>query len=203
MNVTIKQIEQYAKEMLSEMDKYFESTEKFSKIFEEGRESISPENISYCLDKYLQAEFDYSTPGNRGLGRMSDHWPRLAAYFRSAFSKLDAEGVNKLEAQITTLIVKSYLFAIIISDKPAEKPRYTGEQMFEKWIPKIYTFELSTMSEKARNMLFAIVQNDYEGIKSFFIEHGMKPGFFGGDKTDDILTGYVAAGLVMRLVEKS
>ncbi len=203
MKVTNKEIEKYANEMLSEMSEYFESTEEFKKNFEESKENISPENISFCLEKFLHAEFDHGTPGNRGLGRMSDYWPRLAAYFRSAFSKLDVEEMRKLDAQITALIVKCYLFTILISDKPVEKSKLSGEELFEKWIPQIYTFDFSSMSENVGNLLFALIQKDHEGIKSFFKEHGMKPGLFGGDKTDEILNGYVAAGLVMRIVEKS
>jgi hypothetical protein len=52
--------------------------------------------------------------------------------------------------------------------------------------------------------LFAINKKDHENIKNFFKQNGMTPGFFGGaDKTDEILNGYVGAGLVMRMIDST
>lgn len=203
MKITDKEIEKYANEMLSKMGEHFKSTESFRRNFEKNKKNIYPQNISFCLEKFLHTEFDYETPGSRGLGRMSDYWPRLAAYFRDSFSKLSIDEMGELDSQITALIVKCYLFTILISDKSAVQTVLTDEQLFEKWIPQIYMFDLSGMGENSGNVLFALIQKNYEEIKSFFKKHGMKPVFLSGDKTTEILNGYVAAGLVMLIVEKS
>jgi len=203
MDITHQDLEKYAEEMLTTLGEYSGSTDKFKEKFEQSKANISPERINYCLEKYLHAEFDYGTPGNRGLGRMSDYCPRLAAYFRSVFSKLSVERMRELDFLITALIVKCYLFPILISKKPMEPSKIkTGEQLFEKWIPQIYTFNLSEMSDEIWNLLFALIKKEWEGIKEFFRQNGMTPGFFGGDKTGEILNGYVGAGLVMRAMER-
>jgi hypothetical protein len=101
------------------------------------------------------------------------------------------------------MIVKCYLFSFLITDKKVEPSNIkTGEQLYEKWIPQIYMFDLSTISDDIINMLFAVIKKDHESIKNFFKQNGMTPGFFGGaDKTDEILNGYVGAGLVMRIID--
>jgi len=203
MNLSKQNFEKYVEEMLAAMSEYLESTDNFKEKFEQSKANISPERINYCLEKFLHAEFDYQTAGNRGLGRMTEHWPRLAGYFRGAFSKLNQEKTKELDSLITGFITKCYIFFILISDKPMEPSTKTGEQLYEKWIPQIYTFDLSSMSDNVGNMLFALIQKDHENIKNFFKQNGMTPGFFGGDKTDEILNGYVAAGLVLRVIEKS
>jgi hypothetical protein len=204
MKLTSKDFENYAGEMLTTMGEYLESTDKFKEKFEQSKENISPERINYCLEKFLHAEFDYQTAGNRGLGRMTEHWPRLAGYFRGAFSKLSPEKNKELDSLITGLIAKCYIFLILISDKPMEQSKLkTGEQLYEKWIPQIYTFDLSGMGDNVGNLLFALIEKDHENIKNFFKQNGMTPGFFGGDKTDEILNGYIAAGIVLRVVEKA
>ena len=203
MKVTKEEMEKYASDMLARMDEIFKSTKEFQENFEKNKESISPESISFCLEKFLHAEFDYGAPGNRGIGRATDFCPRLAAYFRKAFSKLSVEEMRNLDTQITTLIIKSYLFGIFFSRDSVKKSKHSKEKLFEIWIPQIYIFNLGGMQEGMADVLFALIQKDYEGIKKSFTEYGMKPGFFGGDKTQEILNGYVAAGLVMRLAEKS
>src|SRR3989338_2094682 len=205
MNITNQNVEKYAEEMLATMSEYFESTDEFKKNFEQNKVGISSEKINYCLEKFLHAEFDYGTPGIRGLGRASDYWPRLAGYFRSAFSKLSVEKMRELDALITSMIVKCYLYSFLISDKKAEPSNIkTGEQLYEKWIPPIYMFDLGGISDDIMNMLFAIIKKDRDGIKDFFKQNGMTQGFFGGaDKTDEILNGYVGAGLVMRIIESA
>lgn len=201
----MKNIEKYTEEIFTTMSEYFEDIDEFKKAFEENKTSISPEKIYYCLEKFLHAEFDYETPGVRGLGRASDYWPRLAGYFRSAFSKLSTEKTKELEVLITNMIVKCYLFSLLITNKKVESSSVkTNEEFYEKWIPQIYMFDLSGVGDDVINLLFAIIKKDHENIKNFFKQNGMTPGFFGGaDKTDEILNGYVGAGLVMRMIDST
>src|SRR5437899_654329 len=40
-----------------------------------------------CCDQYLSSELDSASPGNRGLGRMTDFEPRFAAKHRPTFQR--------------------------------------------------------------------------------------------------------------------
>lgn len=203
MNIKNQDIEKYVEEMLDIISPYFESTNEFKKNFEQNKENISSERINYCLEKFLHSEFDYGTSGVRGLGRTSDYCPRLAGYFRSAFSKLSIEKTRELDTLITSIIMKCYLFSFLISNKTDESLNTkSGEQLYKTWIPQIYIFDLSGIDNNVMNMIFTVIEKDYDSIKDFLKKNEMSPGFFSSiDKTDEILNGYIRAGLIMRIAE--
>lgn len=203
MKINQQNLENYTKEMLSVLAGYYKSIDNFKKNYENRKPNISIEKINYCLDKYINSEFDYITPGNRGLGRVSDYWPRLAAYFRNTFLKLPSEKNHELDSLITSLIIKSYLFFIIIADNKIKISEIkTGEQLYEKWIPKIYVFDLYNLGEEKGNLLFALIKTDYDKILNFFIENKMMTKTSNQEKIKEIINGYVVAGLVMIIVEE-
>ena len=202
MNIDIKYLEKTAEEIFSIFSEYLKSVDFLKKNFEEAKSSISPERINYCLTKFLQAEFDYETPKDRGLGRMTDYTPRLGAYFRKPFSKLSSDKIKELDNLITDLIVKCYLYQVIVPEPVIKKSKVEGgEQLYQRWIPEIYVFDLGRLSDTFRGLLEAVINSNIENIKNFFKVNDIVPGFFGKNKVDDILFGYMNAGLVLRLAE--
>lgn len=171
-------------------------------IYEKSKNNINIDIINFCLEKYLHSEFDYETSGDRGLGRMSDYCPRLGAYFRKPISKMNPEKINELDNLITNFIIKSYLFVIFTNLNPLESSDISNELFYEKWVPKIYVFDWGNLSEETTNLLFIIIQKDWEELKNFFKENDMKAGLFGQDKTDEILRGYAASGLMLKAAQK-
>lgn len=202
MNIDTQYLEKISKEVFSIFSKYLKSVDFLKKNFEEAKNSIDPERINYCLEKFLQAEFDYNTPGDRGLGRMTDYVPRLGAYFRKSLSKLPLDKIKELDFLLTGLIVKSYLYQVIVPEPVIKKSKMeTGEQLYQRWIPEIYVYDLGQLSESFRGLLEAVVDSDIANVKHFFKMNELTSGFFSKNKTDDILFGYINAGLVLRLAE--
>lgn len=51
-----------------EFDNKTEIVEQLESNFEQFRNNYNCDVISYCLEKYINAELDFTTPGNRELG---------------------------------------------------------------------------------------------------------------------------------------
>lgn len=206
MKITQQDLANYSDEIFAEMSKIF-STDKidiFRKNFNKNYEGISPDTINYCIEKFVQAELDFTTSGNRGIGRLTETLPRLGAYFRNSLSNLEKIKLGELDTLITKLITKGYLFSAVINGQPKEKTlSFTKEQLYQGWIPKIFTFNLNVISDNAGNLLFAIAEKDLQQIQAFFHSHNMKGGsLFSKDKTEDILMHHVIAGVSLYYIEK-
>lgn len=206
MKIEHNLIKNWTGEVFTEMGKIFsqDKVDIFKKNFDENYESIDPEVVSPCIEKLVQAELDYTTPGDRGLGRLTETLPRLGAYFREPIAKLDDINHEKLDALITRIITKGYIFVSIVHSKPKEKiSTKTENQLYEEWIPKIFTFDLNNISNNAGDLLLAVTKNDFDEIKNFFNQYGMRAsGFFSRDKSDDILMHYLIAGASLYFIEK-
>lgn len=175
--------------------------------FQERKHSIDKERINYCLKQFLQAEFDWKSPGDRGLGRLSEAIPRLAAHFRKTFSKLSNEQLNLLDEVITNLIIKAYLYQMLLSALEIELRVKTKDDMYKEWIPRIYSSEADILSKYCEvphllKVIEFVFYGDIEKIKEAFKECKLKAGFFSSSKTiDSILYGYLNAGFLLRLID--
>ena len=95
--------------------------------------------IDYCIDKYIAAEFDCRTTGNRGIGRINDNVPRFGGYFRKQMSNLSDEKINELANLFKQSIYIGYLTHVLFMEETLKTPVVISEQLlFEKWIPGIY-----------------------------------------------------------------
>lgn len=206
MKITQHDLKKYADEIFAEMSKILsaDKIDALKKNFDKNNENIIPDTINYCVEKFVQTELDFITPGDRGIGRLTEALPRLGAYFRNPFSNLEKTELNKLDTLITKPIIKGYLFSAVINGQPKEKAlSFTDEELYREWIPKIFTFNLSNISDNAGDLLLAITKNDLDEIKSFFSQHNMRAGgFFSRDKTDGILMSYIIAGVSLYYIEK-
>src|SRR4051794_22779828 len=72
-------------QIISQLTPWFNSSDR-----------IIPDFAVACCEKYIVAELDSATLGNRGLGRMSDYEPRFAAKYRAVFQRRpEAAGLLK------------------------------------------------------------------------------------------------------------
>ena len=171
MKITQEDLKEYADEIFAEMSKIFsaDKIDAFKKNFDKNNESISLDTINYCIEKFAKTELDFITPGDRGIGRLTETLPRLGAYFRNPLSNLEKTELNKLDTLITKLITKGYLFSAVINGQPKEKTlSFTGEELCREWLPKIFTFNLNVISDNAGNLLLAIAEKDLKKIKASF-----------------------------------
>lgn len=82
---------------LPEMDK-----ESISSMQEHWKRTTFPnlEPAIECINRFVDAELDFMTPGERGLGRASTYYPRLAAYERKKISRLGMQEHEILSTRI-------------------------------------------------------------------------------------------------------
>lgn len=113
IKVDQQKLKEYSNEIFSEMEKIFSAEKKidlFKKNFNKNYANINPGTTNYCVGQFVHAELDFATPGNRGIGRLTDALPRLGAYFRDSLSRLEKAGLNELDGLITKLILKRLSF---------------------------------------------------------------------------------------------
>ena len=116
---------------------------------------IATEAAESCIEYFLNAEFDGDTPGNRGLGRLSEYIPRLAAHHRSVFRGLAPKRLAELRRLVKQHILCGYLFL----EANTNLVRANGDlssSLLKMWIPMIYSSsgrEPGRRTQKARREL--------------------------------------------------
>ena len=206
MEITQKYLDIYTDEIINEMKNSInkDNFDLFKKNFKENYDSIDLDKINYSMDRFVEAELDFMTDGNRGIGRLTENIPRLGAYFRDKLSILDKKGLGELENLIKRLIVKSYIFPATIMKQPENAKNLTPEELYNEWIPNIFTSNLKTlMSENSGNTLLSVIEKDVLLIRNFFRLHNMKGGgFLKINKIEFILDKYIVAGALLYCLDK-
>lgn len=154
--------------------------------------------VSFCLTRYIAAELDSQTLGVRGLGRISTHVPRLGAHYRKQISRMCPSELSELFSLLQTMMMQGYeahaTLEVLADGAIAEATMVRGQELFEAWIPLIYSFNFDAAGELIGNFTYS----GWEMIKEFFESHKMK---VGDKKTKEILIYYMFAGFALRLVE--
>jgi hypothetical protein len=171
--------------------------------FEQFRNNYNCDVLSYCLEKYINAELDFTTPGDRGIGRVSLIIPRYGSYFRKQLLLMSKNNLIKLYNLIQDIILRGYLVHLLFMERPVKiSDILTGEEIFEKWIPGIYSQDLSKMPEPLQKIMILCTNSVFTDLEDFMVLHKMKGGgFLSKDKTNEILCYYPFAGYGLRLVE--
>ncbi len=156
--------------------------------------------ICFCTENYLRAEIDFSTAGDRGLGRMSDHIPRFGAYFRREMTAPEVD-VDAVYNALLELLLTGYTINVLFSKTECLTSEVTvKEELLEKWIPSIYSIDPRDPS----------VDNTLNLCQSFLPGPGEKVScalrvpvdeFSQREKTVEILTYISFAGFVLRDIE--
>ena len=179
----------------------------FKKLISE----FNSEAITHCIEKYIEAELDYTTPGSRGIGRMTANIPRFGAYFKKPLLKLSSQELDKLYFLIQDLCIRGYLNSAIYVKWPARSDKLSNKTLlFKEWIPKIYITNPYNVSSEVWdiikiNSMFTIIE-----VHDFMRKHGMERNgifnkaskFLSGDKVNEILEYYIVAGYTLRAVEE-
>jgi len=172
---------------------------------------FNSEAISYCLEKYIVAELDYKTPGNRGIGRMTQNIPRFGAYFRKPLSTLTEQEFNKLYLFILDLCLRGYLISVLYVEWPARNDKLLDKYLlFEKWIPCIYVINPYGLNPDIWDLMKADTLFTIIEIQDFIRKHGMEKdsllkrvgGLLSKNKVGEILEYYIIAGFSLRSVEE-
>ena len=205
MKIEQKLIDNCVDETLTVLGKFIkpDHLKRFKDRYRDSSQHILLDNISYCIDKFVQTELDFKTAGERGLGRLTENWPRLGAYFRKQISNMDPKKLEELDSLLTVLIVKCYLFPIITADNVKNTPKVKGaDELYEKWVPRMYSFDLSGLGDGLGALFTATLESDFTNVKVFLRENGMNTGFLEKFKTDMILEqGYTRVGFALRFAE--
>ena len=199
-------IEHLETAMASIVMKFSDEEELLSTIkhkFDQFKKRYDGKRIGYCLEKYINAELDFTTLGNRGIGRMTEFIPRFGAYFRKALSNMSEVDLSKLYNIIQDVILRSYLVHVLfIEESVRDSAISPGKELYEKWIPGIYSKDPSKMAENLRNIFAVCTDSGFKALKNFMNSHKMKGGgFLSKDKTNEIVLYYSLAGFGLRVVE--
>jgi len=167
------------------------------------RQSLNLEVINFCMHRYIQAELDSRTPGNRGLGRMTTGIPRFAAYMRKHISILSEKDISELYRLIQDLMINGYLIHALFIENPIKKPSLSrGKTLYERWIPEIYVGNLSKMSRSVSDLFEVGPGPPFIRLQAFLDAHNLKGGgFLSLDKTELITFYYPIAGFALRAAE--
>jgi len=206
MDVLECKIEYLEAAMMSIVIKFDGQEELLNKIkhkFEQFKKGYDGKRVGYCLEKYINAELDFVTAGNRGIGRLTELIPRFGAYFRKALRNMSEVDLSKLYDIIQDLILRGYLVHVLFVEESVRGSVISsGEDLYEKWIPGIYAEDPSVMGEALRNVLAISTESGYKTLKKFMNSHKMIGGsFFSIDKTDQIVFYYPLAGFGLGVVE--
>jgi hypothetical protein len=92
------------------------------------------------VERFVEAELDYVTSGDRGIGRNSTTPRRLAAVSKSAFADPQVRSVFGLLSEETIVRGWGAFAAIghIQADGPPEVRERSLEDLWVEWIPGIY-----------------------------------------------------------------
>lgn len=199
----IEHLEHAVEEIVKTFSVKKDVTREYREKFGQFKKDYDGKRVGYCLEKYINAELDFTTPGNRGLGRMTEYIPRFGAYFRSQLSVMSEEELGKLYGLIQDFMLRGYLVHALFAEEPlGEAAISSSKDLYEKWIPGIYVSNPSEMGNNLKNALAMCSNSAHEKLKSFLVSHNMKGGgFLSKDKTDLILMYYPLAGFGLRFVE--
>jgi len=186
--------------------------ETMESMFKQLISEFNSDAITYCLEKYIGAELDYTTPGSHGLGRMTTNIPRFGAYFRKPLSTLSHQELNELYLLIQELCLRGYLAPVLFVEEPIRHAKLSsGDSLYKAWIPRIYVSNPLEMGPNLRAYIDACTVPVFKVIYDFMRQHGMKGGilfnrvgsFLSMGKVNEILSYYILAGFGLRVVEVS
>lgn len=166
-----------------------------------------------CCEKYLAAELDSVTPGNRGLGRLTECEPRFAAKHRTVFQlRNDAAGLlNSLFANHLFLgyffveyLVEAFNGCQMVRDISIVS---SSDELFLQWVPMLYS--PAGASSFDRGMEKQSGEAVYWQVKGLWMNATLTPiksalrelGILLDDNDKLLLLRYFDSGLVLRLLE--
>lgn len=167
-----------------------------------------------CVTRFVQAELDITTIGKRGMGRLTENFPRFGAQYKNILGKSDDDTLDKIKILFSNHLLCGYLFAeyIFYYGSHIEISRNldmeSSDHLLKHWVPLIFSedgipaFDRGMESKMGKSYSFlkriwigAYFDEIFEILKKLNIERN--------DYLDSTVLNYFNAGIVLRLVEYS
>lgn len=199
-NCSVTDLDQAMQDLRGALEGGEEVHKLYKEKYEKLKGTFAAERVGSCIDKYIAAELDHETPGARGLGRSTEHTPRLAGYFRKQMAGLSEGNRSELYKLIQSVVLRGYLSqALFAKEFVVEAKIKQAPELYEKWVPSIYAAD---MPPQVSNILSGVGEKAHKQLKDFLRRNNMKGGgFLSKDKTDEILGYYLLAGWMLRGIE--
>lgn len=156
------------------------------------------EALECCINKFVKAEIDFETLGNRGLGRMTDYVPRLGGVFRKEISSMSSSDRERLHNLIQEYIMILYLGMSLLTCIDSFNLKTNANDLYAKWVPLIYVFPLDRLGEALTYFFNSISSSSLNQLIMFLNENNLTDN---EDKLREIISGYAAAGVSLRQAE--
>ena len=159
------------------------------------------DSVEQCINRFVAAEVDCATPGDRGIGRISLSPPRLGGYLRKKIAALSPQELRELSDLIRNLVFRGYVAYMLTMGEKCNPTtgRFREDQLFAEWIGKIYA---TNLPKNVEMMLRNVIKTPADRVKHFLAsKNAVGGGIFSVDKTDDILIWYPIAGFMLRNTE--
>jgi hypothetical protein len=161
--------------------------------------------LDSCVTPFVDAEMDFRTSGERGLGRTSVFVPRFGGHFRKRMSKLDSVQLTRIRTGVVRCVISGYL-AYAIFYEVVESVVTDAEQLYEKWIPLIYSVDLNELGEGTDDYFLGASTRSLSALKAVVSDLELEKGGFlasakDPNRTDLIMSYYPAAGFLLRHTE--
>ena len=100
-------------------------------------------------------------------------------------------------------MLRGYLTRALLLEAPPKQPRLTaGLELYETWLPGLYTSDPIQMGSNLRAVLAAVTDSAFARLSAFVSSHGMRGGsLFRKDKSSAISMDYPLAGIAVRAFE--
>ncbi|HWB14471.1 MAG TPA: hypothetical protein VG826_34920 [Pirellulales bacterium] len=171
--------------------------------------NASPRSLSdaaaFCLDRYVDAELDYQTAGDRGLGRMTDHIRRLAAKHRDVVRAMNSQTRLGLRRAVARHVACGYVWAAWRYElEPESSVSMSSDALLSMWVPAIYSppFDVKTQSSDEDDIKTLWFSSTCKPIHDVLVGAGATWDFsetVGSDQA--IVTHYFTAGMLLRMLE--
>jgi hypothetical protein len=192
-------------EINSTLDEHFSihseaEREQYRSMLATLKDQACLDSVEQCICRFVAAEVDSATPGERGIGRISLSPPRLGGYCRKRIARLPPQDLLELSNLIRNLVFRGYVAYILTCEKfDPTTGRFREDQLFTEWICNIYA---TNLPKNVEFMLRNVIKTPFDRVKHFLAsKNAVGGGFFSVDKTDDILIWYPIAGFMLRNAE--
>jgi len=162
--------------------------------------------VTACATDFIESEMDCETEGKRGYGRFAESIPRLAAWQRKGFSRLDYNAADVIRRKIAESLLTGYCIALLV-ELPICKQIYqpqdvTKEQLWRAWIPSLYGSPRSADALKAFRRFFEpFAELDAKKFEVALSRVGIRIGMLARVRFLAIVKGYIENGNLLRQLE--
>jgi len=198
-HITPSMLEQVGYQMSRNFDA--DKRQKINLVLGSLKMAFRPELVGPCIEQFVDAELDYISPGNRGVGRLSTYIPRLGAYYRGAMSQFPEGQKAQLRTLLENVLLAGYITAAgIWEDDISKGCRTDPTELFKVWVSLIYVIDATHRSNEILALVREFTRTPVRDLEQHMDKLGMRGGLLR-IKRSVMLGKYVDAGLLLRRCE--